>query len=364
MKKTVCKLFAMVLALTMALGTMVTGLAWELPEPNGELEPIHAEKRFTDVPQNAWYLQNLNTLVCAGGIDGYADGSFRADDGLQLCQFVKILMAIMYPVGLEQWQDYPIDGQVTWYSPYVGGAREVGLLYGVDCSKTAMESPMDRYTMAKIMINAASVLGEDLEDDGIVKFLIGDYAAIPREYRDDVCSAYACGILAGKNDDGDFCGNDGLTRAEACTVAVRLFDKTARVQSGIRNLFRFTLEEDASGTEYGMVVEVPASWEGRYIADGSIDEDNTAWYEFFCAESYYDYDAAGGSGWLFSVAVSDTPLEFAKGEYFGQVDGQYCYVIYPTDVQFDPNNAASAKEYTELYKDVEKIPVTVSMLEA
>ena len=52
---------------------------------------------------------------------------------------------------------------------------------------------------------------------------IGHYYDIPEQYRDVVVTVYASKLINGKGEQG-FCGDDNMTRAEACTVLIRLED--------------------------------------------------------------------------------------------------------------------------------------------
>lgn len=348
LRRRLIKLIGLTLAFALALGVF-TAAAVSPPEkmtPVGTLTAVKPAKSFSDVPSGAWYEVNLNTLVCAGGIDGFDDGSFRGDSGLQLCEFVKILMAILYPDSLTPWEDYAVGGEVTWYSKYVGGAEYVGLLDGVAVSKSSLEAPMDRYTMAVMACNAAALLGDGLEDSDSIEYLIGDYAEIPQKYREAVRKAYQAGILTGKDADGVFYGGDGLTRAEACTVTVRLFQKDVRVPHGMVDGLTFT----QSGQKYCVAVELPWAWYGRYESENNITANNVLWFNFYCSASRNDYD--GQAGLLFSVVVSDTEEDFPSQTYVGNLNGQYIYIYYPSDVQFDPENAVSAREYADLYQDL------------
>ncbi len=313
--------------------------------PEEDLILTEPSRSFTDTSTGAWYWDDLDTLVRAGGINGYEDGSFRPDAQLQMSEFVKILVSVMYPGWAElAYHDWEIEGQVTWYSPFVGVAQSAGLLEGVTVTKASMESPMTRNDMALVITNAAAAKGEELVDDSIVQYLIGDYPSIPEKYRAAVRKAYWAGILTGKDNAGNFYGSDGLTRAEACTVVVRLYREEDRVNEYYEV---WTVQED--GGTYGVGVTMPMSWYDRFVSDSVVSGDKQI-VSYYCKASYNDY--GGGAGHLFSIVLSDSVCDYPSQTYVGRIGYKYAYLTYPTDVQYDPDNAESAREYTSMYNEL------------
>ncbi len=327
------KSISLLLVFTMVLGGFALAAG-----PAGILDPVKPAINFPDVPQDAWYRNNLNTLVRAGGINGMEDGRFHGDDGLQLCQFVKILVELMYPGEVDAWADYKVDGAVTWYSKYVGLANDKNLLGGITVNKSTLEAPMSRYTMAVIICNTASTW-ETLSAGEGIEYLIGDYPNIPPQYRDAVCRAYQAGILTGKDSAGNFQGNDGLTRAEACAVAIRLFDTSAR------RTMTYQVFELISG--YHVAVIMPVTWLERYTIDTATNA-NQSWITFNCKAGHGSFYR----GLLFSVVLSRTTCDFPQQDYMGKVGDYHVYLYYPSDVQFDPDDANYRDEYISMCNDL------------
>ena len=63
----------------------------------------------------------------------------------------------------------------------------------------------------------------------------------------------------------------------------------------------------------------------------------------------------GYTGTLCTLIRSDEyvmPDYYPHADYLGDSMGYYYYLLYPTDVQFDPDDASSAAVYNQMYEDV------------
>lgn len=344
------KLMSLLLTLALALSLAVPALAYT---PITYLQYNDPPMSFTDVKGNEWFHDNLLLLTMAGGINGYEDGTFRPQSGLKLCEFIKIVAAILYPGAEADFAGYKFGGESLWYSPYVGLAEAVGLLEGVNYTKQALEANVNRYNMAVLITNALRLMGENLSHDDNIQYFIGDYDSIPAKYRNPVCDAYQHGILMGKDAYGNFCGNDGLTRAETCTVVMRLFEDTAR------NHF---YGEFWNVTDHcRAVVLMPEDWQTRAVSTLSDGQ-------YFCA-NYYCTAAVEEGGLLFSVVITDSPVSSwpTNYDYLGVAgkgsEKHYVYIVYPGDVQYDYTNADMRVEYVSMLGDMESglVKITVTM---
>lgn len=355
MKRIWKRVMGMLLALLMLMSLLPAALAAN-NEPGVEygyltavqtLGNVKPSMNFKDVKKSDWYYATMDRLVRAGGINGYEDGTFRPNGGLKKCEFVKMLVAIMFPDYVSMWDGCAIEGKETWYAPYVGVANYLGLMRDIPGDTiAALEAPITRYEMASIIMYAAWAMNQGLEDSDTIKYIIGDYQQIPNHYKEAVRRAYQNGILTGKTNVGDFCGSDGLTRAEACTVIVRLYEDSARV-----------------GTYYEMwdvsnsctvTVAMPIDWEDTVFSSdtgyaGNLD------LAYYCA-------ATGGL--LFRVFVCDEPRQFPSryqeiGVVGTEYETHYLYLVYPGGVEYNPNDTANAAIHTKMIKDMDNGKVRV-----
>ena len=330
-------IFCMALVLTLA----VPGAAFAADStltPETELQETLPSRDFTDVRPEQWFYEDMDLLVRSGGIDGYEDGSFRPDEELTLGEFLKIMTSLLYGEQVQRWADYEIDGQSRWYAPYVGCAQAAGLLDGVTYSGASLDAPADRYTMAGVLVNAAEAMGAPLTDDPEIRAIIGDYEDIPEAYRTSVRMAYTAGILNGMDAAGNFSGESGLRRSEACAAVVRLFRESERVSR---------VYEACFAGDYSVAVVMPGTWAERYIPETGSDE-TSCWVSIHCAAAWNAYGLEGG-GHLLTGVLADELYDYPQSEYLGMIGERYASIVYPSDVQFDETSMA---EYQAMQQDI------------
>ena len=184
--------------------------------------PAFAEKAFTDIDSGHWAWDAVQTCAEEGIVNGFPDGSFKPEDPVTSVELVVLLTRTFYGDAVKN----AAEGE-AWYSPYVTAGDTVGVTQGL----TIGETPMDRYDMAKALYNTMMMslaLKDDADapsEDAIVKApeSIKDWDNVPQDRQTAVKYCYAYGIITGK-DGGKFCGEDGMTRAEACMVMTRMMD--------------------------------------------------------------------------------------------------------------------------------------------
>ena len=111
--------------------------------------------------------------------------------------------------------------------------------------------------------------------------------------------------------------------------------------------------------ETGLTVVLPESWRGKCgyeLQDGSLGVYLRA------ARTGEGLDEAG---YLFTVECHegscDPAAEFAARQYvIASTPKETYFLILPSDVQYDPNNAAVAREYLELYQQIGEVQVLLS----
>lgn len=171
---------------------------------------------FADVPQSAWYYDDVTLCATYGIINGYTDGLFHPGEALKCGEFLKLLAYIGELPALTQ-------QEVHWADPYWKVLNDAGVLWGTDIQKTKadLERPITRYEMSVLIRNLCfNVFGENSVKSDTFSGAIGDYASIGGKYLDAVEQSYGKGILNGY-EDGEFHGGYTLSRAEAAAVVVR-----------------------------------------------------------------------------------------------------------------------------------------------
>ena len=200
------RIFALLLCFSMVLSMICT---------------ISYAKEFPDVDSSHWAIEYISKLSDEGVINGYDDGTYRPEGTVKRSEFLKLVMAAVWPSYLDLEEvPAPFD---HWAAPYVGLAEIDGVLEKGEYTLENIEEPITRIEMAKIIAKAdmyekynSAQYGEQLG------FL--DIGELDTEDRLLLTHAYVSGLIKGY-DNGTFKPNKTMTRAEAATMIYRFTAK-------------------------------------------------------------------------------------------------------------------------------------------
>lgn len=179
---------------------------------------------YEDVPSNAWYGSNLESMSSLGIINGYGDGNFGPKDNLTKAQYITMLVRLL--------KEEPGAKGQKWWDAYVNKAVELGIMKERDAAD--MEEDISRQQMALYTERVLTLRGEDLRPDTGLESQILDWDDIIIN-KDQVLKCYAAGILTGYPD-GSFKGQNKLKRAEALVVLDRILRKEARKPAEVSDM--------------------------------------------------------------------------------------------------------------------------------
>ena len=210
---------------------------------------------FPDVPADEWYTEYVDLCAEKGIVNGFEDGTFRPTGYLRRSEFIKMLAASA-PLSYKS----ELPGR-HWAEQYWAMLSENGVLEGLDipCTFDALQKKTTRYEMAVMIRNfLAKVRGETEAVTNGAARRIPDWAYIPEAYRGAVAQVYAKGIINGmKNtagaEDGSFCGERKLTRAQASAVMVRLLDPARRSPVDLSDSNPYRLADAPNGMQPFMI---------------------------------------------------------------------------------------------------------------
>ena len=331
-KKINNKVVSIVVALALVCGVVMSAFA-----ANDYVNPT-----FTDVPKSHWAYTFVEKAVEKGWVTGMGDGTFAPDRNVTYSQFCVMLVKAFYN---EDYESY--DGpKGAWYVPFTTIASQKGLLDGTnvvghETDEDYVGQFMNRYEMALMAANTLKKINAKLpsaseQADQMDK--TPDYWDIPKQYRNAVLLAKACGVLSGMDSAGTFGGTGNLNRAQACVVLIKLDemkdtgdgpgdntgDNTGDTPTEItRSPFAFQGSENVQQMMDRLNAEAPKYYEG-YLTNGKpITEENikamlaeaekgmpdgTAWsadISFDYRTTFFQgYSAVGGCG-SFSAGLSD-----------------------------------------------------------
>lgn len=199
--------------------------------------PAASGTSFPDVPSGHWAYADIMQCVANGAVTGFTDGTFRPEDAVTIPQFIVMLERAYYPDRLAEYQANPKYAGKPWYVPVFQAARSSILHYLETRLETYdvvqsdwsdfKDAPIDRFTMAAM---AANVLEDQTryissKDCEPALAAVSDYSGswpYSAERGVSICLEY--GVMTGMPD-GSFSGNKTVTRAQACAVINRLYEK-------------------------------------------------------------------------------------------------------------------------------------------
>lgn len=208
------KLCAIILAVTLSCGMML---------------PVHAVDSYThfvDVPKSFWAYDEIERAYIEGVVSGVSwnaeaqTGVFSPNATLTNAQFATILAQGFFAHEVDK----TTNG--LWYMPYLTVLQNHGLLSGTEVAAAPNEKAT-RYDMSVIMVKILRYMGISMPNDLALQnaiYNIGDWASIPEKYQNAVAIVYALKLISGINDQGDFSGSTGVTRAAMCIIYCRLSD--------------------------------------------------------------------------------------------------------------------------------------------
>lgn len=137
----------------------VTGVSGRL---TSNFEIVNVGDVFSDVPENAPYLEALSYLYGKKIVNGTDEGKFSPENELTRAMVVKMfyeLMGAPAPKDTESFTDVPQD---MWYTNAIGWAKETGIVNGVDVGIFAPDQNVTREQLATMLARFAEFIEIDV----------------------------------------------------------------------------------------------------------------------------------------------------------------------------------------------------------
>jgi len=164
---------------------------------------------FKDIPSNAWYGSAVSSLVQAGVIGGYEDGTFRPNNSVTYGEALKM---IMRAAGYGE-QAAPAGGH--WAAGYKNTAVNDGLV----SADIVLTNAIDRNAVASLAARALKLTP--------VTGIASPFADSSDGY---VLALYQAGIIKGDGT-GRYNGANAISRAEISAVIYRINDYKSPVNT-------------------------------------------------------------------------------------------------------------------------------------
>lgn len=203
--------------------------------------------QFRDVPDNAWYKQDLIIAYECGLFNGTSDTTFLPDGKLGVEEAV-VVAARIHSIMAGDNHDFTAQSGEAWYQPYFDYADAEGIVeqavinhFAGDMIYTDANGFLDyrditRCNMAYVFAHALTdnwyeVVNENPKMNIVFGEPGEDFARYYFPYEmcaDEVEKLYKAGILTGSDAAGTMYANRYLTRAEAVAIVARLIDVDSR----------------------------------------------------------------------------------------------------------------------------------------
>lgn len=172
---------------------------------------------FTDIDiAGHWAADDIHSLVAFGAISGYTDGTFRPEDSITRAEFVSILVRSLQKINsLTTDSDNLFDDTAEhWAKEMISTAVSAGISGGYGDGRFGPDDTIDREQIAVMVANAFGFNGEK-----VVSFT--DQERIST-WAGPAVQAVAAEEIVGGYPDGSFGPQQKATRAEACTILLRV----------------------------------------------------------------------------------------------------------------------------------------------
>ena len=188
----------------------------------GTITPTTLKVPFTDMPNGAWYYNDVLAAWNVGLVNGRTETSYAPTGNVTLAEAIKLAASMnqLYTEGKVSL----VNGTDAWYSTYVDYAVEKGIIKsGQYTNLTAMAT---RAQFAQIF--AAALPDAALPQiNGIGESEIPD-VEMSDSYGAAVLKLYRAGILTGNDAEGTFAPSTNIKRSEVAAIVNRMMNDEIR----------------------------------------------------------------------------------------------------------------------------------------
>ena len=178
---------------------------------------------------SSYYVNSLSYMGIVNGSENlHGELVYTPDGGLSREQFAKILVNYL-KIDVNEYADTALDFAdlhtiAPWAIPYVRAAVGAGLMRGRSTPQdTIVFAPTDGITRQEALYVLGGLLSEIVPEE----FEFSDSEKIALWALENLRKAYAAGLISGY-DDGSIRPEGGITRAEAATVVVKLYEFSSK----------------------------------------------------------------------------------------------------------------------------------------
>lgn len=179
---------------------------------------VLAAKDFSDV-KGHWAVSYIENLAAQGYINGYPDGTFKPDRTMTKAEFTTALIGCLGITPSTPTTNSYSDTKTHWARKYIEEAVARGILVpsespqGLGPDQDILRSQAAAMIVRALGLKVSAGTSQFTDRDDVERSL----------YRDHIKAAYDAGIISGFPD-GSFAPFREMTRAQVCTVLVKMLD--------------------------------------------------------------------------------------------------------------------------------------------
>ncbi len=332
---------------------------------------------YTDVEYDDWFAYYVGKIYNLGIMTGtkevekewQIDVTFSPYQVMTRAMFVTTL-GRMAKVDTDEYQGETFSDVKpgSYYAPYVSWAVENGIVAGFTPQQFRPNANVTREQAVLMLARYAEAFGLEFEtvDKDVPRF--SDIENTTDEFKEEYLKVYAASIIEGKTPT-TFVPKAGLTRAEC-----------AKILTYANGMF---YEKETVENAFDITIKLPWYWYGRYtpfgwlhpsidIWDGLPGEPGFFGWKFWESTNHKRDENQGN---LFSFYLLDERgkdillFQNADGTWKDGVTALYRVRLYnygepveltlilekPTELQYNPNDFASKKNYERLAQDIDEV---------
>lgn len=199
-------------------------------------------KDFSDT-KGHWASSYIQDLAAQGYINGYPDGTFKPDRTMTKAEFTTALIGSLGITPSEPTKNSYPDTKSHWGRKYIEEAVARGILVPSESPQLGPDQNILRSQAAAMIVRALNLE----TSGGTSKFT--DRDDVERSlYSDEIKAAYDAGIIAGFPD-GTFAPYREMTRAQVCTVLVKMLEVKGGTITPVQPVVSGTIKDLAVGDE-------------------------------------------------------------------------------------------------------------------
>ncbi len=183
------------------------------------LVALASTQTMADVPSSFWAAPDIEALLAAGIVGGYAGGTFRPNATATRAELVKMVDLALGLAPRSATTSFADVAAGDWFSPYVAAAVQAGLVQGTSATTFSPNAPVTREQLAVLLARALKLRGT-----AQLNYL--DASSIDAWAAGSVEAAVAADYMEGFPD-GTFQPLAATTRAQAAKVLAKVIARQA-----------------------------------------------------------------------------------------------------------------------------------------